>query len=134
MPRIHGYSQIGKRCHGLRSFGEKKRTNAIGALYASKLMTVSLFDCNIDTVVFKTWVEKELLSKLPQKSVFVIDNASFHKDASIREVLEKNGHNLLYLPPYSPQYNPIEQKWSQAKMLKRKHQCDINTLFQKHDL
>ena len=64
----------------------------------------------------------------------MIDNASFHKDASIREVLEKNGHNLLYLPPYSPQYNPIEQKWSQAKMLKRKHQCDINTLFQKHDL
>ena len=134
MPRLHGYSQIGKRCHGLRNFGEKKRVNAIGSLYSGKLLTVSWFECNVDTLVFRTWVEEDLIQKLPEKSVFVIDNASFHKDESIRTVLEKHGHSLLYLPPYSPQYNPIEKKWAQAKMLRRKHQCDINALFQHYNL
>ena len=134
MPRLYGYSKIGKRCHGLRNFGEKKRINAIGALHRGKLLTVSLFSCNVDTLVFKTWVEKDLIPKLPKESVFVIDNASFHKDASIKEILEKHKHSLLYLPPYSPQYNPIEKKWAQAKMLRRRHQCDINALFQRYDL
>ena len=134
MPRLHGYSPVGKRCHGLRNFGEKKRVNVIGALHSGQLLTVSLFDCNVDTPVFKTWVKEDLIPKLPEKSVFVIDNASFHKDESIKVVLEKHGHSLLYLPPYSPQYNPIEKKWAQAKMVRRKHQCDIDILCKHYHL
>ena len=53
MPRLSGYSLLGKRCFGLRNFGEKKRTNVIGALYAGSLLTVFLFNCNIDTEVLK---------------------------------------------------------------------------------
>ena len=98
MPRLSGYSLVGKRCFGLRNFGEKKRTNVIGALYAGNLLTVSLFNCNIDTEVFKTWVKDDLLPKLPEKSVFIIDNASFHKHESIKNLLEQQGHNLLFYP------------------------------------
>lgn len=134
MPRLSGYSMVGRRCFGLRNFGEKKRTNVIGALCAGSLVTAALFTFNIDTEVFKTWVKDDLLPKLPEKSVFVIDNASFHKHESIKNLLEQQGHKLLFLPPYSPEFNPIEKKWAQAKQIRRTHQCSLNELFQKYSL
>lgn len=134
MPRLYAYSLIGQRAFGSRNFGAKKRTNVIGALYKQNLLTSSLFDCNVDSDVFNGWLENDLIPKLPEKAVFVVDNASFHKEAYIKSRLEPHGHNLLLLPPYSPELNPIEHKWAQAKRLKRKHQCNIDELFQRYRL
>ena len=100
----------------------KKRTNVIGALYGQELLTASLFNCNVDADVFNSWLESDLIHKLPARSVFVIDNASFHKEADVKSILERYGHDLVFLPPYSPELNPIEHKWAQAKNLRRKHQ------------
>ena len=60
MRRLSGYSMIGRRCFGLCNFGEKKRTNVTGTLCAGSLLMASLFTCNIDTEVFKTWVKSYL--------------------------------------------------------------------------
>lgn len=129
MPRIYGYSLKGERCFGIHDWGAKGRTNAIGALLDKQLLTVGLFESNIDTETFTMWVKQELLPTLPPKSVIIMDNASFHKGKSMQENIESNGHILEYLPPYSPDLNPIEKKWSQAKLLRKKHNCNIDHLF-----
>lgn len=132
MPRTHGYSQQGKRCYDLHDWHPTKRTNVIGALMGKTLLTVSLFECNINTAIFNSWVEQDLIPKLPKNSVIVMDNAGFHKSLDLRDTIEKAGHVLEYLPPYSPDLNPIEPKWHQAKSKRRKYGCDIITLFQKY--
>ena len=132
IPRTHGYAIQGSRCYGVHDWHPTKRTNVIGVLQGSTLLTVSIFKCNINTSVFNAWVKEDLIPKLPRKSVIVLDNATFHKSSVLKDMIEKAGHELQYLPPYSPNLNPIEHKWFQAKSRKRKYQCHIDTLFQKY--
>ncbi len=134
MPRNHGYSLKVERCFGIQDWGAKGITNAIGALLNKQLLTVGLFECNIDTESFTVWVKQELMPALPFKSVIVMDNASFHKGKLMQQTIESNGHILEYLPPYSPDLNPIEQKWAQAKLLRRKYNCCIDQLFTRYNL
>lgn len=129
MPRTHEYALKGKRCYGRCDWCAKGRTNVIGALLGRTLLTVTLLNGNINTEVFVAWVEQDLIPKLPPESVLVIDNATFHKAPRIRQLLEASGHVLEYLPPYSPDLNPIEKKWAQAKKLRRKTQASIEDLF-----
>ena len=74
-------------------------------------------------------VDKILLPNLPEKTVIVMDNATFHKGEEMQRLLQDSGHTLLYLPPYSPDLNPIEKKWAQAKSIPRKTGCSIHQLF-----
>ncbi len=129
MPRTHGYAEKGKRCYGIHNWGAKGRTNVIGALLGTTLLTVSLFSSSINTEIFTNWVEYDLLPKLPPNSVLVLDNAAFHKGQVMQEMVERAGHKLLYLPPYSPDLNPIEKKWAQAKARRRKNNSSIEDLF-----
>ena len=129
MPRTHGYALKGKRCYGTHDWGAKGRTNVIGALFKGMLLTVSLFEGNVNTNIFTNWLQQDLLPKLPPKSVVIMDNATFHKSSTIQDSLNAAGHTLLYLPPYSPDLNPIEKKWAQAKALRRKCQTPIEQLF-----
>jgi len=129
MPRTHGYAPKGKRCFGTHDWGAKGRTNVIGALLEGLLLTVTLFETTIDTGIFDTWVQKDLVPKLPPQSVVILDNATFHKGVAMKKALDQAGHTLLYLPPYSPDLNPIEKKWAQAKALRRKNRCSLETLF-----
>lgn len=122
------------KCHGIEDWHPAKRTNVIGALIGKCLLTVALFECNINTGIFNNWVESELIPKLPKKSVVVLDNAAFHKSPKLKIMLENSGHYLEYLPPYSPDLNPIEHKWAQAKSKKRKVKCDLDSLFKKYIL
>lgn len=132
MPRTHGYALKGKRCYGKHDWGAKGRTNVIGALWQGALLTVSLFASSINTAIFTAWITQDLLPQLPAHSVIIMDNASFHKGKAMQEAIVQAGHTLLYLPPYSPDLNPIEKKWAQAKAIRRREQCSIETLFQKH--
>lgn len=132
MPRTHGYSVRGKRCYGSHDWNAKGRENVIGALLGSDLLTCGICDCNIDTDVFNAWIEKDLIPKLPKHSIVVMDNATFHKSQKTKDLIQKNGHTLEFLPPYSPDLNPIEHKWAQAKKIRRKFYCDLYTLFEKN--
>ena len=116
MPRTHGYALKG-------------RTNAIGALLEKALLTVGLFTVNINADIFTAWVVQDLLPKLPPKAVIVMDNATFHKRKDTQDLIKKAGHELLYLPPYSPDLNPIEQKWAQVKAIRRNTKQDLDTLL-----
>ena len=63
-----------------------------------------------------------------------MDNASFHRGEEMKKSLENARHKWLYLPPYSPDLNPIEKKWAQAKKLRRSLHCSINDLFKNQNL
>ena len=131
MPRTHGYSVKGKGCFGVHDWGAKGRINVIGALLGSVLLTVSLFGTTVNTPVFGPWVIQDLIPKLPMHSVVVMDNATFHKGQDMIKALQTAGHTLLYLPPYSPDLNPIEKKWAQVKSMGRRLGWSVEELFQK---
>ena len=132
MPRTHGYSLKGERSYGIQDWNAKGRLNAIGAIIGMTFLTLSLFDCSINSDVFYAWLIKDLLPKVPKDSVIVMDNATFYKRQDMIDAIEKKGCTLKFLPPYSPDLNPIEKKWAQAKSIRRKMRCDIDELFKVH--
>ena len=91
MPRTHGYSLKGQRCYGIRDWHAKGRTNAIGALIGKALLTIGLFNANINADIFTAWIAQDLLPKLPPKSVLVMDNAAFHKRQDTQKIIKKAG-------------------------------------------
>ncbi len=131
-PRTHGYSLKGARCYGTCNWHARGRTNVIGACIGSKFINVMLFDGNINSDVFYTWVVHELLPALPQHAVIVLDNATFHKRQDIQNAIRFAGHTLEYLPPYSPDLNPIEHKWAEAKNIRKKFRCSVDELFREY--
>jgi transposase len=128
-PRTHGYSLKGKRCLGEKDWHSRGRLNAIGAIIGFAFLAICLFDCNINSDVFYAWVTKDLLPKTPAESVIVMDNATFHKRDDIIAAIKSRGHIVEFLPPYSPDLNPIEHKWAQVKSIRRKLRCDVLELF-----
>lgn len=148
MPRKYGYALHSERCLGIQDWHAKGRINVIGALVGSYLLTVSLFSGSINANTFYAWVAQDLLPKLPSNSVtstssvhrIVMDNATFHKRADSRQLLEESGHKIEYLPTYSPDLNPIERKcdalslskWAQSKAIRKQKQCSVEELFTLH--
>jgi transposase len=92
-------------------------------------LTVNLWDCNIDSDVFLGWVRKALLPVTPERAVIVLDGAPFHKRSDIITSIAEQGHTVEFLPSYSPDLNPIEKKWAQAKAIRRRERCDPHELF-----
>lgn len=133
-PRTHGYSLKGNRCYGKHDWHSKGRINAIGAIIGFVFLTVCLFDGNINSDVFSAWLLKDLLPKTPPQSVIVMDNAPFHKRQDIEKAILSQGHTLEYLPSYSPDLNPIEHKWAQAKTIRRRLNCSVQDLFLRPEL
>ena len=124
MKKEYGYAFKGIKLMGERSGNRKgERITVIGAINGRKgrLIAPIYIEENTNTELFNKWLEEHLLPELKyQKKVIIMDNASFHKSQTTRDLIEKAGHALLYLPPYSPDFNPIEQKWSHIKFLVKK--------------
>lgn len=133
-PRDRGYSLKGTKCYAAKDWHAKGRINVVGAITNFKLFSVCLFDCNIDADVFYQWLTRELLPKVPQNSVIVLDNATFHKRNDALLAVQKQGHTLEFLPAYSPDLNPIEKKWAQAKSIRRKYGYTTQELFMYSEL
>ena len=93
-------------------------------------LTLALFDNNSHSDIFYAWLTQDLLPKTPPNSVIVMDNASFHKRNDMREAIKQRDIILEYLRPYSPDFNPLNSKWAQAKPIQKKYRCeDIDVLF-----
>ncbi|SEF56247.1 DDE superfamily endonuclease [Nitrosomonas ureae] len=100
----------------------------IDALIGKCLLTV-VFISNIDADTFFGRTIHDLLPKLPSASVVVMDNATFHKRQDIQNTITQAGYTLEYLPAYSPDLNPIEHKWAQAKAIRRQQNQTVGQLF-----
>jgi transposase len=78
------------------------------------IIAIGLLSGTVDCAIFTCWVKQILLPSLKQKAV-VMDNATLHTGSDMQKIIANAGHALLYLPSYSPDLNPIEKKWAQAK-------------------
>ena len=76
-----------------------------------------VFNGSCNTQLFESWVEQFLIKELTPNQVVIMDNASFHKSQRTRELIESVGCKLIFLPPYSPDLNPIEKFWANMKRL-----------------
>ena len=132
MPRTRGYAAKGERCYGVHDWHAKGRTNAIGAIAHFVFLTLGLFESTINSDIFYAWLTQDLLPKVPAGAVIVMDNASFHKRQDMVTAINHAGCVLEFLPPYSPDLNPIEHKWAQAKAIRKKYRCSVDELFSVH--
>jgi transposase len=98
-------------------YGHWKTTTFVAALRTSGLTAPLVIDGPINGEVFLAYVEQQLAPTLKPGDVVVLDNLSSHKRAGVREAIEAAGAVLLYLPPYSPDLNPIEQAFAKFKWL-----------------
>ncbi|MCL1123995.1 transposase [Shewanella surugensis] len=132
MPREYGYSEKGTRCYGTHNWQARGRVNVIGAIVGMTFLTLSLFFSYINSDVFYAWLTQDLLPKVKTGAVIVMDNATFHKRSDMLEAITARGCIAEFLPPYSPDLNPIEKKWAQVKSVRRKLRCSIDELFTEH--
>jgi transposase len=91
------------------------RTTVIAAKCADRLIAPFVFEGYTNGDIFCDWIENILLPELNPGQVVIIDNASIHQSPRISELIESVGCSLMYLPTYSPDFNPIENVWSQIK-------------------
>lgn len=113
--REFGYGKIGKRVAGERSGKRFARTSLISALKNNKPIAPMEFKGYCDTEVVLAWVEGMLIPQLQPEDVVIWDNATFHRSPRLAKALSDAGIGLLFLSPYSPDLNPIEQFWSWLK-------------------
>ena len=88
-----------------------------------------IFNGSCDTLLFETWVEQFLIKELKCGQVVIMDNASFHKSQRTRELIESVGCALIFLPPYSPDLNPIEKFWANMKRWIKQQIPSFNKLY-----
>ena len=97
------------------------RTNIVAAQCGKKILAPMTFCGTCNTSLFITWIEKMLIPELKQGQVIIMDNATFHKSPIIKEMIESVGCRLVFLPPYSPDLNPIEKFWANLKRWINQH-------------
>lgn len=117
--RTHGWGLIGKKLYGERSGNTRPRTSLIAGKCGKKLLSTMLFEGSTDSILFNEWLKNHLLNEIPPNSIIIMDNAAFHKTARTKQIIEEARHSLLYLPPYSPDFNPIENDFANIKKRRR---------------
>lgn len=119
MTRRYGRASRGERVREGAPAGHWHTLTLLGAISLDGLVATMTIESPTDSDVFLTYVEQVLCPRLRPGQVVVMDNLSAHKNPSVRERIEQAGARVLYLPPYSPDFNPIEQCWSKIKQLLR---------------
>jgi transposase len=119
MTRLWGRAPRGERVHEATPDGRWQVLTTLGAMSLRGMEAVMTVASATDGDVFHAYVEQVLCAQLQPGDVVVMDNLSAHKVAGIRQLIEARGAQLLYLPPYSPDLNPIEKAWSKFKQFLR---------------
>ena len=117
MTRRYGRSAKGKRCHDFVPHSHWKTTTLLSAIRVDQVIheATVIFDGPMNRVSFEGWVECFLLGSLNEGDVVVMDNLSCYKGPEVERLIESAGASVWYLPPYSPDLNPIEKLWSKVK-------------------
>jgi len=120
---IYGWSKKGQRAYGSVPRNRGRNTTVLASMSVEGMGPSMAVEGATTARVFETYVERVLAPTLRKGQVVVMDNLSVHKGERVRELIEDRGCELLYLPSYSPDLNPIEEAFSKIKGLLRKAQA-----------
>ena len=120
MTRLHGRCAVGQGLVAKVPHGHWKTLTFVAGLRCDGIVAPCVFDRPINAVSFLAWVTKFLVPTLRRGDVVIMDNLSSHKAVAVRRAIRSAGALLMFLPPYSPDLNPIEQAFSKLKTLLRK--------------
>ncbi len=119
LTRTHGYAPRGERLVASVPYGRWHTTTFVGALRAGGFVAPMVIDGAVNGELFLAYAERVLAPELRPGDVVVMDNLGSHKAAGVRRAIERAGASVLYLPPYSPDLNPIENAFAKLKRLLR---------------
>jgi len=119
LTRTRGRSERGKRLKGFAPLGHWHTTTMISAVDLAGVRASMVLDGATDTEAFCVYIERVLAPTLRGGEIVVMDNLQPHKHPRVRQAIEAAGATLVYLPPYSPDFNPIEPMWSKVKQALR---------------
>ena len=117
--RMYARAPRGQRARGTRPHKRGKNVSMIGAIALSGIIASANLLGSIDGLTFEAFVLNKLIPQLWRGAVVVWDNYSIHKGKEIEQAIVSAGARLIYLPPYSPDFNPIENCWSKVKNILR---------------
>lgn len=115
LTRLRGRALVGERLHGTVPFGKWRTQTFIAGLTSNQLIAPWVIDGAINQAAFETYVETQLAPLLSAGTIVILDNLSVHRNARAAEALKQRESWFLFLPPYSPDLNPIEQAFSKLK-------------------
>jgi transposase len=115
MAPLRGWGRKGERLRGFTPHGHWRTLTFVGALRHDQFTAPCVFDGPINGQCFRAYVEQQLVPVLKPGDIVVMDNLGSHKSAAIRQSIKAAGARLWFLPPYSPDLNPIEQTFSKIK-------------------
>lgn len=131
MARLYGRAPRGQRCRAPIPHGHWKTTTFTAALRLEGLTAPMVLDGPMNAAAFQAYVEQVLVPTLRSGDIVVMDNLPAHKPGGVRRAIEAAGVMLLYLPPYSPDFNPIEMAFAKLKaLLKRAAARTVAELWQ----
>jgi transposase len=113
--RPYGYAKKGEKIYGAVSGKRYARESFVAAWCHKNILSPMCYQGTCTKALFETWVEEVLVPELKPGQTVILDNATFHKSEKVRHLIEAAGCALLYLPPYSPDFNPIEHFWANLK-------------------
>ena len=119
MTRLRGRALGGERLRARIPLGRYQTSTLISGIRLQRPCAPWLFEGPMDGEMFLAWVTQGLAPALVPGDVVILDNLATHKIRGVREAIEAAGARLLYLPPYSPDFNPIEPRWSKIKQILR---------------
>jgi transposase len=120
MTRSHGRCLKGERLRMGFPHGHRKTTTLVAGLRMSGMIAPMVLDGPINGDWFEAYVDKVLVPELRPEDIVIMDNLSSHKRQAVREKIEDAGATLCFLPPYSPDFNPIEKAFSRLKAILRR--------------
>ncbi len=117
--RPHAWGVRGKLVYGERSGQKRPRKSVIAAHRKNEFIAPMVFTGTADTLLVNAWFKQILCPELRPNSTIIFDNARFHNKAQLIQIAKQNGHHILFLPPYSPDFNPIEQDFGTLKKIRQ---------------
>ncbi len=115
LQREYGRAIRGVKVEDTKRGRHFRRTNVIGALWNKKHVAIEVYDTSMNAQHFETWFEYSLIKSIKQGCTIIMDNARFHRKNVLEQIAKKYYVQVLFLPPYSPDLNPIEKSWANMK-------------------
>jgi transposase len=125
-----GWGKVGEQLIGKKKGKREKRINIIAGYVNKEAIAPLIFEEKCETELFNKWLEELLLPVVRPGQVIIMDNATFHKSPKTRQLIAGAKCELVYLPAYSPELNPIEKYWAKMKKWLRENRDRFNDILE----